>query len=122
MVDGKLESYFRGRKLMGRDVKIPEGYTGAVFVKGDTGGTTKRGEKLEEEDAVEEGEEVQALEEVASFDKIVLWGHESLVEGDDAFGKGVEEWIGFAEAVSFVSGDGGRGGKGMLMVGGVVDK
>ena len=37
---------------------------------------------------------------MASFDKIVLWGHESLVEGHDPFVKGVEEWIGFAEAVS----------------------
>ncbi len=111
MIDGKLEAYFRGRKLKGKEVKIPDGYTGTVLSKADTGNeaaeeTTKQheiyGNELEEEeDEKGEGlEEVQALGEVASFDSIVLWGHESLVEGDDPFVKGVEEWIGFAEAVS----------------------
>ena len=51
------------------------------------------------DDNDEETEEARTLQEVASFDKVVLWGHESLVEGDDAFMKGLGEWIGFAEAV-----------------------
>ena len=114
MIDGRLEAYFRGRKLKGREGKIPEGYTGIVVRKDDTGkegGEESRkkhgreGEELDGDDDGEEGEgegegEKEALEEVGSFDKIVLWGHESLVEGDDPFGRGVEEWIGFAEAVS----------------------
>lgn len=96
--------------MKGRDTKIPEGYTGAVLSKADTGNgaakeTTKEHERdggeLEEEDEEGEGlEKAQALEEVASFDKVMFWGHESVVEGDDPFVKGVEEWIGFAEAVS----------------------
>ncbi|KAK0512036.1 hypothetical protein JMJ35_005164 [Cladonia borealis] len=106
--DGKLEAYFRGRKLKGREVGIPEGYTGRVVCKDDTGkgggeGIRERGGgdggELGEEDDEEEGGEGEALEEVASFDRVVLWGHESLVEGDDMFVKGVEEWIGFAEAM-----------------------
>ena len=113
VIDGTLEAYFRGRKLKGREVKVPEGYTGAILSKASPGNeagekVTKRlgrdGEEFGEEEN-EEGEEKEGegeeLLEVASFDKIVLWGHESLVEGDDAFVKGVEEWIGFAEAVSF---------------------
>lgn len=52
----------------------------------------------EEED---EEEETAILQEVGSFDEVVLWGHESLVDGDDAFVKGLGEWIGFAEAVSW---------------------
>ena len=97
--------------MKGRDIKIPEGYTGVVLSKANTGKeevgeTTKQHERdggeLEGEEDEEGGEveEVQALEEVASFDNIVLWGHESVVEGDDRFVRGVEEWIGFAEAVS----------------------
>ena len=97
--------------MKGKDAKIPDGYTGIILSKASTGNeatgeTTKQHERnggeLEGE-GDEEGEELeegQALEEVASFDRIVLWGHESLVEGDDPFVKGLEEWIGFAEAVS----------------------
>ena len=81
-------------------VKSANEETDAVKEKRERRG--REGEELEEEDEErgEELEEVDALEEVASFDNIVLWGHESLVEGDDPFVKGVEEWIGFAEAVS----------------------
>lgn len=97
--------------MKGKDAKIPEGYTGVILSKANAGNevaeeTTKQMERDGGELGGEEGEEgggfeeAQALEEVASFDKIVLWGHESLVEGDDPFVKGVEEWIGFAEAVS----------------------
>lgn len=48
----------------------------------------------------EEEVDVKIMEEKASFDEIVIWGHESVPEDDDAFVKGVQEWIGFAEAVS----------------------
>ena len=111
VVDGKLEAYFRGRKLKGREVKVPGGDTGSICSQANkgseageetTGGREGNGEELEvdkDEESGEEGE-VRELEEVASFDEIVLWGHESLVEGDDPFVKGVEEWAGFAEAVS----------------------
>ena len=109
VLDGKLEAYFRGRKLKGKEVGIPEGYMGGIFCKDDGGkgegeGIRERGggdggERGEEEEGEGEGEG-EEMEEVASFDKLVLWGHESLVEGDDVFVKGVEEWIGFAEAVS----------------------
>ena len=59
----------------------------------------------EEEDEEEEEEErpVGVLEEVGTFDEIVLWGHEQVVADDDPYVKGVEEWIALAQAVS--SGD-----------------
>ena len=56
-------------------------------------------EDIDIDEEEEKMDEVRTLQEVASFDDIVLWGHESLVEGDDAFMKGLGEWIGFAEAV-----------------------
>ena len=111
MVDGRLEAYFRGRKLKGREVKVPGGYIGSIVRREEGEKEREEGSRneqkrdgaeleVEEEEEEEEGDEVQELNEVASFDKIVLWGHESLVEGDDPFVKGVEEWVGFAEAVS----------------------
>ena len=54
-----------------------------------------------DEDGEEETEEVKVLEEVGSFNKIMAWGHEALVDGDDAFSRGIEEWTTFSQAVSF---------------------
>ena len=47
----------------------------------------------------EEIEEIKVLQGTGKFDKVVLWGHGAVVEDDDAFVKGLNEWVGFAEAV-----------------------
>ena len=47
----------------------------------------------------DEVEEVKVLEETGKFEKVVLWGHGAVVEDDDAFAKGLNEWVGFADAV-----------------------
>ncbi|KAL8997201.1 MAG: hypothetical protein Q9169_003467 [Polycauliona sp. 2 TL-2023] len=105
--DGNLEAYFRGRKLKGREVTLPKGYKGIVVKeataedelhKQNTERLKRR--QLEEGDMDEDEEpEVKMLEEVATFDDFVVWGHEAVVDGDDAFVKGVEEWIEFAAAL-----------------------
>lgn len=55
---------------------------------------------MEEKEEEEEEEEITVLKEVGSFEKVIIWNHESMVDRDDAFMKGLNEWIGFAEAVS----------------------
>lgn len=58
----------------------------------------------EEEDQEEDGEGTQTvgtLEEVAEFEEMIVWDHEAIRSGEDAFVKGMEEWIRFAEVVSF---------------------
>ena len=50
-------------------------------------------------DELEETEPTKILEEIGSFDSIVVWDHEKMPEKDDPFIKAVEEWIGFAEAM-----------------------
>lgn len=106
--DGQPKAYFRGRKLKGREVKVPEGYKGVVVREGakenvaSLGGDAERlrrsdGEMDEDED--DEDEVVKVMEEVGEFDSFVVWGHENFVDGEDTFIRGVEEWIGFAEAV-----------------------
>jgi Ribonuclease H2 non-catalytic subunit (Ylr154p-like) len=52
------------------------------------------------EDALLE-EPVKALEAQATFDDFVVWGHEDVPDADEAFVKGVEEWIQLAEAVRY---------------------
>lgn len=51
----------------------------------------------DEED--EPPEPVKVLDELSSFDEVVVWGHDQLPALDDPFVKGVEEWIAFAEAL-----------------------
>lgn len=54
----------------------------------------------EEEEGADANMEVKITEEIASFNEIIVWGHESIpADAEDAYMKGVEEWIGFAEAV-----------------------
>ncbi|KAJ9644750.1 hypothetical protein H2201_006098 [Coniosporium apollinis] len=107
--DGKATAYFRGRKLRGRAVKIPEGYRGVVLNTTDkllpqthTPHEPSPG-ALEEDDDDEDAEqptEIKVAEEVASFDAVVVWGHDTLPEAtDDPYAKGVEEWIAFAEVM-----------------------
>lgn len=53
----------------------------------------------EEEEEDEDAEPVRIAQNLATFDEIVVWGHDQLPASDDAFVKGVEEWISFAEAI-----------------------
>ena len=106
ITDGKPEAYFRGRKLRGQEIEVPQGYRGVVVKEAGREKTAfqineKKGlEGEESEEREEEQEEVTILNELGSFDKMLIWNHESMVDGDDPFVKGLNEWIGFAEAVS----------------------
>lgn len=107
-------SYLRGRKLAGRTVRLPRGYTGLVLQKTDMLLPANRKVPTAEElRAMEEDEEdlnggmgqeaeveVKTLEPRARFEEFVVWGHESAPEEDDVYVRGVEEWVAFAEAVS----------------------
>ncbi len=103
LLDGQPEAYFRGRKLKGREVKIPERYRGVVV----------KGEALSQQEAKQRGrtadvggevgtfeQEMKFLEEVGEYDQLVVWGHETIAEDDDVFVKGVDEWTSFARSVS----------------------
>ena len=46
-----------------------------------------------------EPEPVKVLEATSSFKEIVVWGHDQIPANDDAFVKGVAEWIAFANAL-----------------------
>ncbi|CAD0037710.1 unnamed protein product, partial [Aureobasidium pullulans] len=77
--DGQTNTaYFRGRKLNGKTVNLPEGYRDASSSLSST-------------------PETKILQEVATFDKIVVWGHEVQPDGqEDVYVRGVSEWIGLA--------------------------
>ena len=104
--DGALESYFRGRKLKGTQVKIPDGYQGVAIKEDEDLKISDRSNQRnpyhseEEEEGRDDLDGMKTLNQVAKFDEIVVWGHEVAVDGEDGFVKGVAEWINFAEAVS----------------------
>lgn len=101
-------AYFRGRKLRGRKVTVPEGYEGVVTIRtertlpkeksgvmgSENNGHGGQGEYIDLEGAV------KVLEQKATFDEFMVWGHEQLPPASDCYVKGVEEWIQFAEAVN----------------------
>jgi len=59
---------------------------------------------LDEEIEIEEEEEepsepAKILEELSTFDEVIVWGHDQVPTSEDPFVKGIEEWISFAEAI-----------------------
>jgi ribonuclease H2 subunit C len=58
----------------------------------------------DEEDADELPVETKLVEQVATFDEVMVWGHETTAEAsEDPYSKGLGEWISFAESVSSCS-------------------
>lgn len=43
--------------------------------------------------------ETLTMEQHARFEEVMVWEHEAVPDADDIYVKGIEEWIGFAEAV-----------------------
>lgn len=114
---GHSTAYFRGRKLRGRTIKIPDGYHGVVLEKTDKDvqaavlppplteedfpsgmGDGQEDDLMPDEVQIDTKETV----EKARFEEVVVWGHEALPDDDDPYVKGIEEWVAFAEAVSEV--------------------
>ncbi|KAF3163718.1 hypothetical protein TWF788_001341 [Orbilia oligospora] len=105
-------SYFRGRKLLGTKLAVPDGYQGFVLDAGSASnppltGNQKREMLYQGDDDGEEDEEdgdIQGKAEwttKASFEEIMVWGHEVLVDGtQDGVVKGVEEWMGMAKILN----------------------
>ncbi|KAI7500475.1 hypothetical protein KC367_g3595 [Hortaea werneckii] len=121
----KLQTaHFRGRKLQGRRIRLPEGYIGKILQKTDEEeevdqhstrpqreGQTPDVPAGSADDADEDGNmsrgaaPVKMLETKGTFDSLTIWGHDHApLDGEeDEFARGIGEWIGFAEAIHTVS-------------------
>lgn len=95
-------AYFRGRKLVSSPLVLPSTHTGAVLdITQDilpTSNSDGRQRGLDEDDDFEQDAdlpvEVKAVDELARFDQISVWGHEVMVNKmEDVVIKGVEEWV-----------------------------
>ncbi|KAJ6086097.1 hypothetical protein N7486_010378 [Penicillium sp. IBT 16267x] len=99
--DNTQTAHFRGRKLRGRRVAIPEGYQGVVAMPTERILPSQQADKGEDVEILENGPEepVKILETQGTFDEVIVWQHEFLPAADDTFVKGVEEWVRFAETM-----------------------
>ncbi|KAI5300499.1 3'-5' exonuclease [Ascosphaera pollenicola] len=118
--------YFRGRRLKGRQVVLPEGYEGLFFLQNSSelykfkdlhfhpGVVTTKTDKVlrtenlrdayednEDEHEHEHEQEPEAIIITAdsAFSEFVIWGHESVPGDDDPYVKGVQEWIAFSQKI-----------------------
>jgi ribonuclease H2 subunit C len=89
-------SHFRGRKLLGQVVNLPNGYTGKALCVTETSLANSNQKGNDGDDAAS----TMLTEQVASFDKLVIWQHESLPDAtEDAYMKGIQEWMDLAETI-----------------------
>ncbi|KAN0096169.1 ribonuclease H1 small subunit [Hyaloscypha variabilis] len=101
--DGKTVAYFRGRKLHGKQLKVPKGYRGVV-VSSTERILPKSKPATEDDEEAEEEADVKIMEEQSEFDHIMLWGHEALPdEVADPYVRAMEEWIALAEQIHSTS-------------------
>ena len=99
--DGK-EAYFRGRKLKGKTLPLPEGYRGLVVER--AADELKREAKLPEDGQEHNEDDVVAMETVGTmqttgeFDEMVIWSHESMASAAaDPYVRSIEEWLQVSE-------------------------
>lgn len=107
-LDGQKTAYFRGRKLHGKTLKLPEGYCGSVVEKGQPKPQERSQDEIAEDLEIQEDNdhqiEVGAMHGKSTFDEVVVWGHESIADsGADPYVRGIDEWISFAEQVCLIS-------------------
>ena len=83
---------------------MPPGFKGVVLVEGKKTGThhkvVKKTAADDDNSEIDGVDADSALDNVATFDEVVIWGRETVAETDNLFIRGVDEWATFAEAVS----------------------
>ena len=100
ITDGTRVSYFRGRKLHGKAMKLPDGYRGVVVEKQAPPPAADEEVINVDQDEAEEHVSLGGLEAKAEFDELVVWGHESVADAAADPYVRIEEWTALAEQVS----------------------
>lgn len=99
VADGTRTAYFRGRKLQGKSVKLPEGHRGVVAV---ASAAEEPSRPAEDAGVIDLDAETPqgSLQVQAEFDEMVVWGHETTADASaDPYLRGAEEWLALAEKV-----------------------
>ncbi|XP_023001622.1 uncharacterized protein C12B10.15c [Cucurbita maxima] len=81
-------AYFRGRKLQGATISLPEGYYGYVIGR----------KSLRKRKASEESQDSSSWQVKAKFENITYWNHDTLPTQDDTFQRSFH-WLTVAQAL-----------------------
>ncbi|KAM0499796.1 hypothetical protein ACHAP8_005404 [Fusarium lateritium] len=97
------DAYFRGRKLQGKVVKLPEDYRGIVVER-----VPRQDPKTAVEEHVvdvdAEEEQIESMQITAEFDEMVVWGHEAVADASaDPYVRSMEEWLQVADKINSYS-------------------
>lgn len=99
--DGKRSAFFRGRRLYGKQCKLPSGYVGVVMEETQDKRNTHQAlvDAGEDEDAdIDPG---RLLAAVDRFDTLTVWSHETEPQSQtDPWISAVSEWAPLATLVS----------------------
>ncbi|EFW99203.1 ribonuclease h2, subunit c [Grosmannia clavigera kw1407] len=117
----KHTAYFRGRKLCGHAVHVPEGYRGVVGARQPSAQEQAR-QRNEPEEIIDVDADVDdqaaqrqqtvtgGLAVLAEFDEMIVWGHHSAPDAaTDAHMRGVDEWLALSEQIHSYPKDEGDG-------------
>ncbi|KAK8149290.1 hypothetical protein G3M48_007684 [Beauveria asiatica] len=100
--DNSKEAYFRGRRLKGKTLPLPQGYRGVVLER--KADELKKeapqpcdGEAADDDDVVAM-ETVGKMQATGQFDEMVIWSHESMASAAaDPYVRSIEEWLQVSE-------------------------
>ncbi|KAM0348753.1 hypothetical protein ACHAPU_004192 [Fusarium lateritium] len=99
--DGTKLAYFRGRKLQGKVVKLPEQCRGVVVERvPEEDPETTVDEPVEVINEEEGKDKIGSMQITAGFDEMVVWGHETVADASaDPYVRSIEEWLQVANQV-----------------------
>ncbi|KND91547.1 Uncharacterized protein C12B10.15c [Tolypocladium ophioglossoides CBS 100239] len=87
-------AYFRGRKLHGKVVALPDQCRGVLVGRKPQDG----GQKPSEQDG--DTVETAAMQVTTGFDSMVVWSHEDVADSaSDPYIRSIEEWLPVAEQI-----------------------
>jgi hypothetical protein len=102
LADGTNVVYFRGRKLQGKAVALPEKYRGVMLEREAKPENRPISEESMEVVTIEDNDEIerQTFRTTAEFDEVMVWGHETIADATgDPYVRSVEEWLTVADQV-----------------------
>ncbi|CEJ94873.1 hypothetical protein VHEMI10380 [[Torrubiella] hemipterigena] len=99
--DGSKTAYFRGRKLKGSAVGLPETYRGVVLERKADELRQDHARGGDDDDDMVPLESVGTMEVTAEFDKVVIWSHEEIPNATaDPYVRNLQEWLSVADKIN----------------------
>lgn len=98
--DGSKTAYFRGRKLKGSAIGLPETCRGVVLERKADELHQDHARGGDDDDDMVPLESVGTMEVAAEFDQVVVWSHEEIPNATaDPYVRNLQEWLSVADKV-----------------------